>query len=1018
MSPAIFKFTHNISLQRTLTVLLMLALSFAALAQEDKPSQLPIESQGDTKGEVSGELPGELLGELPDMGRLAAALSDDESRVDTLLTLAVVAYMLAEVEIPGLPEIEARWQDERAWLDQLAARFPTLPVRSSALDPTSWYVLLELDQHQINPPSLVSPQGPDTAVLTWQLFDRSDERLAAAVLPEVLMRMESESSRVWQDLLSRAGGDEAWLAIMNRVYADFIDADETGADRLIANWQEANKADPEPEAEVQSPTGEEKTFDAIEQALVSFQALAASTVHTGVPDALLLQQLRFTLIMSLPDMDESSAREAAQLLRMATAIDGLHEYKYLSFVETLIWVVMEMLLPDEPLVDEPLVDEPDSDPETVIANPTRVPQFPRVLTQLLPQLSNAFARDFSNVDPRINTILASAYDIVQSLETGPPDAARKTYLTRELADAVAQLVLMISDMDFYFDQPVRRRIAEEINICTSIAAATGPGGEASLSREQFDRCLVSLAELSETIVRGAELAGDPDGPFGAEQLRRELRLTPWQRINYALGFLHERNRTPCQPPDEPLPNPLEWAALVTVLAWFAEQSPVYFQTPASEALVVRMRQQGIELLNTMEQQVDCFSGTGRGLGDPVRRSLSDYHRALEDLAGGIGETELVFREERLAPGADIVLSEDAHQKTAYRPDGLLIGPCQADKLCEMNGELEATRALIGLFPDHYLVADQAGLGKIEICYDNMQWVRRRSEPIRADDPNVAEYYGHLSFDLIGRYVENKQVTNVFGSNFISPDEYQYLFAAASDEVLNDNCASDWIGTKIVTNLRGDSGFRVVPDRLTYLASARTQPSQIINSNWSRGAEWRDWFVTGLGITPYEFQQDEKIFALINQQLKALYQAEESMLYNALLRPPPRGGARPSISLFDQMIAVDTAKTLLRTQMVLFFPDPLIDSDELRGLLEGTGALVDGAVLRRFREDNVAVESINSAGATRLAEFRAKWNRQPKAVRRTGSVATSVAHAITRLNALYQAFFAIPPTPAESKDSPL
>ena len=198
----------------------MLALSFAALAQEDKPSQLPIESQGNTKGEVSGELPGELLGELPDMGRLVAALSDDESRVDTLLTLAVVAYMLAEVDIPGLPEIEARWQDERAWLDQLAARFPTLPVRSSALDPTSWYVLLELDQHQINPPTLVSPQGPDTAVLTWQLFDRSDERLAAAVLPEVLMRMESESSRVWQDLVSRAGGDEAWLAIMKRVYAD------------------------------------------------------------------------------------------------------------------------------------------------------------------------------------------------------------------------------------------------------------------------------------------------------------------------------------------------------------------------------------------------------------------------------------------------------------------------------------------------------------------------------------------------------------------------------------------------------------------------------------------------------------------------------------------------------------------------------------------------------------------------------------------------------------------------------
>ena len=774
-----------------------------------------------------------------------------------------------------------------------------------------------------------------------------------------------------------------------------------------------------------------------------FQALAASAIHAGAPDDLLLQQLRFTLVMNLPDMDESRVREATQLLRMATAIDGLQEYKYLSFVETLIWVVMEMLLTDDPGADELQVDEPgadglpvdeplvedllvatdlsvatDSDPEAVIEDTARVSEFPRVLARLLPQISNAFARDFSTVDPRINTILASAFDIVQSLEDGPPDAARQTYLTRELADAVAQLVLLIPDMDFYFDQPVRRRIAEEINICTSIAAATGPGGEASLSREQFDRCLASLAELSETLVRRAELAGDPDGPFGAEQLRRELKLTPWQRINYALGYLHERNRTPCQPPDEPLPNPLEWAALVTVLAWFAEQSPVYFQTPANEALVVQMKQQGMELLATMEQQVDCFSGTGKGLGDPVRRSLSDYQHTLTDLAAGIRETELVFREERLAPGADIVLSEDAHQKTAYRPDGLLIGPCQADNVCEMSGELEATRALIGLFPGHYLVADQAGLGKIEICYDNMQWVRRRSEPIRPDDPNVADYFGHLSFDLIGRYVEDGQMTNVFGSNFISPEEYHYLFAAASDEVLNDSCASKWIGTKIVTNLRGNTSFRVVPDRLTYLASARSQPSQIINANWSRGAEWRDWFVTGLGVTSFEFQQDEKIFARINQQLKALYQAEESMLYSALLRPPSRGGARQSISLFDQMIAVDTTKALLRTQMALFFPDPLIDSDELRGLLEGTGALIDGPVLRRFREGNVPVESINSAGATRLAEFRAKWNRQPKAARRTGSVALSVAHAIVRLNALYQAFFAIPPTPTEPNPSPL
>lgn len=966
--------------------LLLLLLSFAVPAQVE------------TLDENQVELPNGLSGELPGMEHLAASLSHESSRLEALLTMLVVDHLLEDPAASG--QLETRWQDERAWLDQLTARFPHLPVRSSAMDPASWFVLLELDQHQISPTTLVSPQGPDTTVLIRQLFDRGDERLAAALLPEVLMRLESRSTRTWQDLLSRAAEDEHWLALVVRI--------------------DAGLAKSSMEVEF-SPAGEEESNDPITQALESFQVLAASVMHAGAPDTLRLQQLRYMLLMAIPELDNTSAREAAQLLRLATAVDGLHENKFLAFAETLLWVVMEMLLAEHTLVAPDPTSESGTDPDSGSIAETHsqaevlVAKLPRVLAELLPQLSNVFARGFSDTDPRINAILAAAFDIVQNLQLGSLDAARKTYLQRELADAFAQLVLMIPDMNFYFDQPVRKRITEEINICTSIVAATGPDGETSLSRKQFDRCLAGLADLSETRVRRAELAGDPDGPFGAEQLRRELQLTPWQRINYALGYLHERYATACQLPEEPLANPLEWAVLATTLAWFAEQSPVYFQTPANEALVVRMRQQGMELLQAMEQQVACFSRAGKGINDPVRRSLSSYRRALAALAAGISETELVFRQERLAPGADIVLSGDAYQDTAYRTEGLMIGPCQADRSCGMNDELKSTRALIGLFPDHYLVADQAGLGKIEICYDNISWVQRHSEPTRLDDPNVADYYGRLSFDLIGRYVEDGVVSNVFGSNFISPDEYHYLFAEASDEVLNDRCPEEWVGSKIMTKLNSDNIFRIVPDRLTYLASARSQPSQIITTNWSRGAEWRDWFVTGLGVTPIEYPNDEGISARINQHLKVLYQAEQAMLYNALLRRPSRIRLDPTVSLYDQMIDVDTAKTLVRFYMSLFYPDLLMDSDEIRGFLEGTGALVDGPMLRRFRENNVPVESINDIAVSRLAQFTTLWIHQSKSVRRSGSVALSVAHAITRLNALYQAFFALPPSPTENDE---
>ena len=146
------------------------------------------------------------------MEHLAAALSNEASRLETLLNMVVVDHLMENPAAPG--QLDARWQEERAWLDRLVARFPVLPVRSSAMDPAAWFVLLELDQHQIFPSSLVSPQGPGTIILIQQLFDRGDERLAAALLPEVLMRMESRASRTWQGMLSRAAGDDEWLALV------------------------------------------------------------------------------------------------------------------------------------------------------------------------------------------------------------------------------------------------------------------------------------------------------------------------------------------------------------------------------------------------------------------------------------------------------------------------------------------------------------------------------------------------------------------------------------------------------------------------------------------------------------------------------------------------------------------------------------------------------------------------------------------------------------------------------------
>ncbi len=918
--------------------------------------------------------------DLADARNLAASIADPDSRADTLTTMLAVARLhnrLSATHASTLDTVSASFIEERAWLDRLARRYGTFTQRGSVIDPPAWLVQSELEQHDLEANDLITPLGPDFGSITDQLFDRSDEALAAAMLPEALLRVEVQAVHLWQSLLSQAGASEEVHALISDLNAAWFD-----------EWMAA-----------ESPAPSGKESGSLEGALQGLLSVAASAIEAGPPDALELKRLRFELLMATPSMDATESNQAARLLRLATALDGLHEHKYLAFAEALLWSVTDLLASAslQPSVQTPAADASLADAMEV----------------MLPRLSNVYARQFSETDPRINAVIAGAYDVVQMLQSGPLDRQTHKTLKQELADSVVQIGLLMPDFDFYTGQPVRRQLSQEIDICISIAANRDSNGDYTLSREQFDACLKSMVDLADSLARGAELAGDANGPFGTDQLRRELALTPWQRINYTLGYITYEFSTACRIA-ETLPNPLEWSVLATLVAWLADRSPVYFQTSENEAQILRMRKIGVELQQALSRQADCLAGTGTGLSDPVSRSLTIYRKALLALVSGIRNAELRFRNSHLKAGADVVLTEDSAQLTAYRMAELEIGPCDPENICEMGAKLEPTRALIGLFPSEYLIAEQTGLGTLEICYDKMSWIDRRSSPVRADDENVANYHGRLSFQLIGKYHERDQARNVFGWSFSSPDEYHYLFGAANQEVLDDECPVEWVGTKIVTMMPSDGGFQVVPRRLTYLSSARTRPSQVIAANWSRGSEWRDWFVTGIGVSPVAIEADSSVDDRIDQHLLDLYLAERVSLYQALLGPGTRriGGGASLRSLVDEL---STYKALIRTILFLFYPDSFVDSDALRAAMEGLGGLLDESVIQRFREGNVAVESIGDIGIARADRFQAQWNRLPDEVRRSGNVAGPIAYAMLRLNTTYKRFFALP-EPTENQPS--
>jgi len=984
----------------------------SAQVQEEEPQPVspPVQTDAEVIAEdiiaeevIAEEEVVEVVVSLPDSRQMAMALATPELREQVLLDLAVAARVVsrAEEELragnePDHTALAQSYLDDRAWLQMLIERYGWVQPHSSVLDPAAWLLLKKLQQHDLENMPLLIPGRLPKHVLIEQVFQRAGQSLAVANLPNLLLEVEADVFPLW----------DAFLLVIE------VEGSSGAAWKPVETAWFTDRVMPLPMLEDDALPDQDPAIDYLPQAMSD---IVLSAVDARPPDAKGLIQLRYSILARLAQAGEAEnvdAREQAKdSLYLLTLIDGLHEGRYFDFVQGLLSITSRLLeLPETGLKEFSLVDW---------------------LLAELPAISAHYAVNFASVDPHLNTVFSSIYNVLVTRsgfeaiepvveETGDEESDNDPATSElvveqvdytadikasrvELADAAAQLALLIPDMAYYFDTPVRARIVRETDSCFRLAAGIDNNGDSALMRRQFDSCMDTLLLLADRESRLAELSGDMNGPFTTETLRRELSVAPWQRVNYAIGYIYERYPTQCLPPANVLPNPLEWAVLANIMSWFAEHSPEFFETTENENRISRMRNIGEEIVQAMAEQVECLADSGTGINDMVSRVMIDYEIALRELDSGIRGAEVDFRTQKLKPGADVVLDEDASQKTSYRPDSLVITPCDARDVCEMSGNLSATRALIGLFPDEYLLSDQTGMGRIEICYRNMEWVQRRSELVRADDENVANYFGHLGFDLVGRYVENEQVSDIFGFRFTGPEEHHYLFAQASEEVLNDSCPVEWVGSRTVTPLREDRGG-IIPDRLTYLAASRILPSRLLQNNWDRGAEWRDWFVTGIGVTPLELRATPEIVTRLNQHLQSLYQGEQMQIYQRILLPNARDSKGDDVSLYTEMSEVSIAKAILRQQMMLFYPESLVNSDTIRMAIAGDAGLLEQRTLRRFKGDNVPLTSVNRIAREQMFSFREVWANQPDAVRRQGSLPASLIYALTRINILYRQFF--------------
>jgi len=945
----------------------------------------------------------EIVVSLPNSQQMAMAVATPGMRQQALLDMAVAARLVSHAENTQKPANEIdqsalaqQFLDDRAWLQTLVDRYGWAEPRSSVVDPAAWRLLKELQQYDLHGMPLSIPGSMPKEVLQEQVFRRSGQPLAVANLPVLLLEVESQAFMIWDAFLQMIEVEGSPVAAWKPVETAWF---------TNRQFQLAMAAD--------SPAEEQDELIVdIPQAM---SEIVLSAVDVRPPDGRTLKQLRYEIMNRVTAETETEVAfpidQARDLLYILSLVDGLHEGRYFDFVQGLIAVTFRLL-------------------ESPGADPWLVSLVDWLVTEL-PAISASYAANFASVDPYLNSVIATSYNVLVTIAGFRASEELKQELAQEatvensgesntvqetddysveiksseaaLADSVAQLGLLIPDMAYYFETPVRARIVREVNSCISMAAELDDNGAASMTRRQFDNCMQTLLELADREARLAELSGDMNGPFATETLRRELSVAPWQRINYAIGFIDDHITSQCLPPANVLPNPLEWAALANSMSWFAERFPEFFDSTENENRISRMRGIGEEIVQAMRELSTCLAASGTGINGLVSRVMTEYEMALRELNFGIRKAEQDFRTQKLKTGADVTLAKDASQKTSFRPNDLVITPCDSRAVCEMSGNLSTTRALIGLFPDEYLVSDQTGMGRIEICYRNMEWVNRRSELVRPDDENVANYFGYLGFDLVGRYVENNESTDIFGFRFTAPDEHHYLFAQASEEVLNDSCPVEWVGSRTITPLREDRGG-MVPDRLTYLAASRKLPSRLLQSNWDRGAEWRDWFVTGIGVSPLELPDSPDIKTRLNQHLQSLYQAEQMEIYQRILLPNARDSKGEVVSLFTEMSEVSISKAILRMQMMLFYPESVIHNDSIRRAIAGDAGLLEQRTLRRFKGENVPLTSVSRIARERLSKFSEEWLNQPEALRRQGSLPPSLVYALTRINTLYRQFF--------------
>lgn len=700
----------------------------------------------------------------------------------------------------------------------------------------------------------------------------------------------------------------AWLAL-NATWQQLLHGEKQ---QQVAQWLpwlpgDEPAADETPTA-VQTAHSEEAdsdpTFSLILQALESSPALTVDSLNDWLSQPLNLDPLSVALLR------QAWHREQQQWL--ALAYDWIELYQLIELSPVLLTAEEQRQM--GALISQTEVDW--------LANKTQVDGLDTQLHEIIATLLTELPNKFKNPD----------------------------HFNLTLNQQLFSLLTGIKNPGVYFGHPLRADLQQNLEVCLNVSVKQNPEPPVPIGANQYDSCFEDFLRWGTDWASSGNLSGNLIRLDNSNSINRALELPSVQVINNLA--MQAAAEVGCQQQLSAKYNAVEWALAAETMAWFHDRWPGLMAAADSHIDINALLVTGLNL----HRYPDCVEQA-----QPLAAQFSLLQTKWERLKQEIISHVKQYTETELKPGNDVDLFQSIEQKSKYIPENFVIGPCAVTQACGAYVVLEPSNELLNLFPNHLKLAEQFGLGSLEICYDQVEWQQRKTTPTHLENNKIANFEGQLYLQLNGRF--NDQT--VFTKPLLSEQRHVYLFGENNQETLDMACPISLIGKQINTTL--DRGtFGLFPNRLTFLTAQKVDINAVIRSNWS------DW-QTQLSQDPEGFSYFDEMNgmkATLNDALLGHVNDLQQQIYRKLITNnfSRTNDSALSKAAFDFL----THRKLLTHMATGLYPQRYASSTTLRQALSGQQRLVDMNFFRQAYQQQTNVITMMQQGDASFATHQDSW----------------------------------------------